>query len=59
MAEILNDPYLARRGGETMLRAVLSRPSLIGALKQDVLEAIRRSEGEIRRREPDGDDAAG
>jgi hypothetical protein len=57
VADILKDPCLARRGGETMLRAVLSRPGLIRALKEDVVEAIRQHESELRRREADGDEA--
>jgi hypothetical protein len=57
VADILKDPYLARRGGQSMLHVVLGRQSLIRALKQDVLETIRRHEDEVRRSEGDGDDA--
>ena len=47
LAEILNDPYFDRRCSEGLLRAVLQSPSLIRALGQDVVDAIRLQEGEL------------
>lgn len=47
LAEILNDSYLDRRGGDALLRAVLRRPSLIRALRQDVADAFRLQEAEL------------
>jgi hypothetical protein len=47
LAEILEDPYVHNRGGQALLRAVMSSPSLIRALGQDVVEAIRLQEGQL------------
>jgi hypothetical protein len=47
LAEILNDPYFDRRCGEGLLRAVLQSPTLIRALGQDVVEAIRLQGSEL------------
>jgi hypothetical protein len=49
LAEILDDPYVERRGRQGLVRAVLQRPSLIRALRQDVVDAILLHEGELRR----------
>jgi hypothetical protein len=49
LTEILGDPYIDRRGGQAVLRTVLERPSLIRALGHDVVEAIRRPQGELMR----------
>lgn len=49
LAAIVKDPYVERCGGQSMLQAVLRHPLLICALREDVDEAIRESEAEIRR----------
>lgn len=49
LAAIVDDPYVERCGGQSMLRAVLRHPRLIRALREDVSEAIRESETEIWR----------
>ena len=43
LGEILNDPYIGRCGGQSVLWAVLRRPSLIQALRQDVADAFAQS----------------
>jgi hypothetical protein len=43
LADILQDPYVARCGGDSVARAVLRRAELIEALERDVAEAIARS----------------
>jgi hypothetical protein len=43
LAEILDDPYIERCGGESVLRAVLGRPDLIRSLGADIEEAISSS----------------
>lgn len=48
LADILHDPYVARCGGESIVRAVLRRPSLIRALRRDVADAIRLQGSELR-----------
>jgi hypothetical protein len=48
LAEIVNDPYIDRRGGRSLLQAALGRPSLIRALGQDVCDAIRLQEDELQ-----------
>ena len=40
LAEILDDPYIDRCGGQSVLRAVLGRPDVVRALGHDVEEAI-------------------
>jgi hypothetical protein len=47
LAEILDDAYISNRGDQALLRAALARPSLIRALGQDVVEAIRLQEAEL------------
>jgi hypothetical protein len=47
--QILNDPYLERRGGRALVRAVLRRPDLIRALGRDVADAIVRHRDELTR----------
>ena len=46
LVEIVSDPYVARCGGQSVLWAVLGRPSLIRALRQDVADAITQSRPE-------------
>jgi hypothetical protein len=43
VTEILGDPYVARCGGDSVVRAVLRRRELIEALERDVVEAIANS----------------
>jgi hypothetical protein len=43
LAEILDDPYIERCGGQSVLRSVLRRPEVIRALGDDVGDAIRAS----------------
>ena len=40
LAEILNDPYIDRCGGQSVLRGVLRRPDVVRALGQAVEESI-------------------
>jgi hypothetical protein len=47
LTDILDDPYLDRRS-EALVRAVLRHPSLIRALREDVVDAIRLQETELR-----------
>lgn len=48
LAEILYDPYLNRHGSQALLHAVLRRSGLIRALRQDVADAIRLRQCELR-----------
>ncbi|HJQ75459.1 MAG TPA: hypothetical protein VJ814_11245 [Gaiellaceae bacterium] len=43
VSEILQDAYVARCGGDSVVRAVLRRRDLIEALERDVAEAIAQS----------------
>jgi hypothetical protein len=43
VSAILRDPYVARCGGDSVVRAVLGQRELIDALERDVAEAIARS----------------
>lgn len=49
LAEILNDPYIERCGGQGVLRAVLRRPRLIQAFGAHVADAIAQSRPERSR----------
>jgi hypothetical protein len=49
VAEIVDDPYIGRCGGQSVLREVLRRPAVIRALRQDVADAIRQNAPEFRR----------
>ena len=46
LGEIVNDPYIHRCGGQSVLRAVLRHPALIRAFRQDVTDAIAQSRPE-------------
>ena len=48
--EIVDDAYIGRCGGQTVLRAALRHPELIRALRRDVAEAIRREQRAVRER---------
>jgi hypothetical protein len=41
LSEIVDDPYVTNRGDQALRRAVLGSPSLIRALGEDVVGAIR------------------
>jgi hypothetical protein len=45
--EIVQDPYVARCGGPSLLRAALGRPDLIRAMWEDAAEAIRAGQAEL------------
>jgi hypothetical protein len=40
LVEILDDPYVAACGGPSLVRALLRRGDLVGALERDVARAI-------------------
>ena len=49
LSEIVNDPYVDRCGGESVVHTLLSRPSLIRAFGQDVADTIAHSRPEQSR----------
>ena len=51
--EIVQDPYVARCGGPSVLRAALGRPDLIRAMGEDAAAAIRAGQAALApRRRP-------
>jgi hypothetical protein len=49
LTDILDDPYVNRPGREAVLRAALRRPSLIQALREDIVDSICLEQKSIRR----------
>ena len=43
VSEILDDPYVARCGGTTVVHRVLSEAGLLDALERDVADSIREA----------------